>query len=713
MADEFDALIERVDDAGLRSELGAQIDRLRRRREFGLVFESHLPERVRLPDHPIRRGSKVVRRDAPVRETPKQVLSVSGGNAVLEMDGGSEEIGCDQLVVVAEFGEPIYPGFRRVGTIDQGGDKPSQVVIKGENYHSLEALRFSHAGKVDCIYIDPPYNNRSKDWKYNNDYVDKEDVLKHSKWLAMMHRRLMLAQQLLNPDGSALIITIDENEVHHLGILLEQTFPTADVQMVTSVISAKGAVRPGKFARVEEHIFFVTQGSMRIARWSTTMLEGSPNSASEGSDATEDESPVEPEPIEWLGLRRREPSSVRGARPNQFYAIFVHAESGHLHSVGNPIDDDVDRESVEIPRGTVALWPLRPDGTEMLWGLTPDALRDIWSQGFARVSNWQAVKQTGTVKYLPSGTIAMIRNGLIEVTGRAKDGSVEGFYVPQVEKGVPAKRVWAMSSHNAETGGTNILSKLIPGRRFDYPKSLYAVEDTLRFVVGERPDAVILDFFAGSGTTAHAVARLNRQDGGQRQSLLVTNNEVSAAEADELARAGHRQGDPEWERLGIFEYITRPRLEAAITGRTFEGESVKGHYKFIDEFPMGEGFEENVQFLELKYLDVEEVELDLAFEAMAPLLWLRAGGAGPIIDRRCDDTSLPKVFDLTSRYGILFNPDCWRAFVQKLPDTVTMTFVVTDSPSVFASVAAELPSSVEVVRLYENYLSSFVINRGR
>jgi len=218
VADELDALLERVDDAGLRSELLSHIERLRRRRQFGLVFESHLPERVRLPDHPIRRGSKVVRRDAPPKETPQEVLRIKGKKAVVAADGDEEQVACDDLVVVAEFGEPIYPGLRRLGSIDRGGDKPAQVVIKGENYHALEALRFSHAGKVDCIYIDPPYNTGARDWKYDNDYVDADDGYRHSKWLAFMERRLRIAKDLLDPDDSVLIVTIDEKEVHRLGL---------------------------------------------------------------------------------------------------------------------------------------------------------------------------------------------------------------------------------------------------------------------------------------------------------------------------------------------------------------------------------------------------------------------------------------------------------------------------------------------------------------
>lgn len=225
MPNEIDALLARVDDPALRNDLKTQVDRLRQKRQFGLVFEEHLPELVTLPHHPVRRGTKVVRRDDDGAE-PRAVVAVNSGLATLPTDdGGTEDVPTESLVAVAEFGEPIYPGLKRLGSVDRGGDKPAHVVIKGENHHALEALQFTHAGKVDCIYIDPPYNSGARDWKYNNDYVDGDDDYRHSKWLAMMKRRLLVAKELLNPEGSALIVTIDEKEVHRLGVLLDQLFP--------------------------------------------------------------------------------------------------------------------------------------------------------------------------------------------------------------------------------------------------------------------------------------------------------------------------------------------------------------------------------------------------------------------------------------------------------------------------------------------------------
>ena len=144
---------------------------------------------------------------------------------------------------VAEYDQPIYAGLKETGRVERGGDKPYQVVINGENYHALETLAFAYTGKVDCIYIDPPYNTGARDWKYNNDYVDGSDAYRHSKWLAFMERRLKLAKQLLNPNDSVLIVTIDEKEYLRLGLLLEQVFRGERIQMVSSVINPAGVSR--------------------------------------------------------------------------------------------------------------------------------------------------------------------------------------------------------------------------------------------------------------------------------------------------------------------------------------------------------------------------------------------------------------------------------------------------------------------------------------
>ena len=543
-----------IENPQLAADLKREVEALSGRRAFGLNFERHIPETVELPGRPVRRGDKV--RFLPDRgEEPTSVdnrlwrvdrISRSGQARVADLVRQQDPEGelemasrpVEDLVVIAEFRDPIYPGLVSTGKVERGGDRPFHTVISAENFHALQVLLYTHEGKVDAIYIDPPYNTGARDWKYNNDYVDNDDAYRHSKWLAMMDRRLKLAKRLLNSESSVLIVAIDEREVHRLALLLEQKFQGADIQMVTSVISAKGVVRPGKFSRIEEHLFVVTVGSAAAHPWFRNMLDPIKNDKGQMAG------------LEWLGLRRREPTSRRGERPRQFYPIFVDTQTNTLHSIGDPVADDVDRHSVIAPEGTHAVWPVKPDGTEMLWGLTPSVLRRNWRDGFVRVS------RKGTVQYLQTGTITDIADGTIAVTGRAKDGSVLGSKPVDDDTPTP-KRVWNVPSHNAEKGGTRILSKLIPGRRFPYPKSLYAVEDILRFFLAETRDAVVLDFFAGSGTTAHAVMRLNLQDRGRRQCIGITNNEVAPDQEDELRRQGLRPGDPEWERWGICEYITK------------------------------------------------------------------------------------------------------------------------------------------------------------
>lgn len=166
----------------------------------------------------------------------------------------------EDLILVAEFRDRIYPGLRPNGTVEHGGDKPFHTVINGENFHVLEQLTFTHAGSVDAIYIDSPYNTGARDWKYNNDYVEGDDLYRHSKWLAFMERRLILAKRLLKPDDSVLIVTIDEKEYLRLGLLLEQTFLEAEIQMLSVAISPSGNARTGGSRRSDEYVFIVSFG---------------------------------------------------------------------------------------------------------------------------------------------------------------------------------------------------------------------------------------------------------------------------------------------------------------------------------------------------------------------------------------------------------------------------------------------------------------------
>jgi adenine-specific DNA-methyltransferase len=602
--------------------------------------------------------------------------------------------------VITDFGEPVLPGFQDLGSIERGGDKPHHVVINGENHHALEALRFTHTSKIDCIYIDPPYNSGARDWKYNNDYVDDTDAYRHSKWLAFMERRLKLAKDLLNPDDSVLIVTIDEKEYLRLGLLLEQTFSAARVRMISSEISRKGSARADDFARVDEYIYVLMFGAARVA---ALFVEGMSVAPAGGRKQVAE--------VTWESMLRRGTGSKRADSKLKFYPVLVDPTTRSVIGCGETLPAHQHPTDYAPPNGLVAVWPLRSNGAEGRWQLNRASFAERLAAGHIKAGRFN---RDGTVAilYLPSGLRAAIASGRVIRSGTDSNGGPQFAWVDTDDATGRPKTQWSAVSHNASENGTALLQKMLPERRFPFPKSLYAIEDVLRLFVNSNPGAVVLDFFAGSGTTAHAVARLNRQDGGARQCILVTNNEVSVDEARDLRQRGLRPGDTEWEEQGIFEYITRPRVTAAITGKTPDGEPIAGDYRFTDEFPMADGFEENVAYLELRYLDADDIDLGQAFDEMAPLLWLRAGGQGPIV-RRIDDAGAPLPYSWTDRYGVLFDEDRWRSFVSARPETAQAAFIVTYSPTVFAGIAAELPPSMDTIRLYDTYLSMFLPERGR
>jgi len=698
-------------DARLAADLAREYKILSERRAFGLNFERHVPETVDLPGRTIRRGDKVrflPERGAPAERVDRRlwrVASIAGRDHArvaslirqTSPDGGRETDArlVDDLIVVAEFRDPIYPGLASTGRLDRGGDKPFHAVINAENFHALQALLYTHEGKVDAIYIDPPYNSGARDWKYNNDYVDGEDLYRHSKWLAFMERRLVLAKRLLKPEDSVLIVTIDEREIHRLGLLIEQVFPGAKTQMVTIAINHRGVARNREFTRVEEYAFFIFFGSAGPALTNDDLLTEERPSA-DGDEA-----------VRWERLIKGSNEARRQDRPNLFYPVYIDPVAKRIVEIGAAPPADMPRDNVKTPDGLVAVWPLARNGTEKRWQLAPETLANLASKGIAKVGAYDRRNDRWTILYLNRGQLERIDRGEIAVTGRDGNGVLE---LEQVERSKRAgMTVWNRARHNAGYYGSGVLTALIPGRKFPFPKSLYAVEDALRFAVANKPSAIVLDFFAGSGTTAHAIMRLNRQDNGRRQCISVTNNEVSADEQAALGERGLRPGDAEWEALGICDYITEPRLRAAVTGRTPEGQSVRGDYKFTDEFPMSEGFEENIEFFRMTYEAPRAVAHNRAFEAIAPLLWLRAGSQGRRID------SVANGFQVADTYGVLFDLDASAAFVEAMnkAESVRVAFIITDDEYGYQMVCAELPAELESVRIYESYLTNFAVNTAR
>lgn len=716
-------------------QLGTDLDRefkiLSSRLPFGLNFERHSPEAVELPLRPVRKGDKV--RVLPPRDSTKKgdprlwlVRAIHKANktAELELLGAAENelhtVALQDLIVVAEFRDTIYPGLVSTGKVQRGDDKPFHTVINGENYHVLKALTYTHRGKVDAIYIDPPYNTGAKDWKYNNDYVEKDDLYRHSKWLAMIERRLLVAKELLNPADSVLIVTIDEKEYLRLGLLLEQLFPAARMQMISSSINPKGSARGKEFYRVDEYIFFLAFGQAVVQDFlipglCITKADASKEDDSEEGDSDRDEESPEDESAEdnvlpdvrWASLLRSGSGAQREESHLKFYPIYVDLKLKKIIGCGDPLPlgehPEPDREDSSIR----SCWPMRQDGSEGRWQLKVDSFRTLLNDGHVKIGSIGAEKIT--FYYLMEGQRKKLGTGELIVTGQDEYGGIIVAYAHADSISGRPKTQWMATSHSATDHGTSMLRKVIPKRAFPYPKSVYAVEDALRFFIGNKKDCIVVDFFSGSGTTAHAVMRLNRQDNGMRQCISVTNNEVAAEEQAKLRKKGLRPGDSEWERWGICDFITKPRVAAVITGKTPDGKSIKGDYKFTDVFPMAEGFEENAEFFTLTYETPISVSHNLAFVRIAPLLWLRAGARGKRIDK------LPSGgWAVVDAYGLLTEVDAATPFIKAVNKAkdLRVAFIVTDDDRRFQAIAKRLSDGVEPVRLYESYLTNFSFANG-
>ena len=684
--------------AKLNPELARQIQKYVKDHSYGLVFEHNLPEAVRLYKKQPAVGDTVNilaprgQKETEENSVPWCVKYIDNGIAYLEHDGEAKDVPLEDICVFVSYRDVIYPGLKEIDRVERGNpEDPYHMVINSENYHALEALTYAYAGKVDCIYIDPPYNGEQKDWKYNNDYVGKEDKYKHSKWLAFMERRLKLAKQLLNPKDSVLIVTIDEKEYLRLGCLLEDVFPEARIQMISDVINPRGATRDGSFSRTDEYIFIVQMGTNSVFY------------------PTKGEKHY----VEWYRLRRTDHESRRGTvkgGTQQFYPIYVDEKTKKIVHIGEPLPANQDRNTVPQIEGAVAVFPIKNDGTEMNWGVTPETLKVLMENHFVRVKkNTKGKPQQYLIHYISYVQIDAIKEGKARIEGYNNDGTA--IVVEEEGHIVRPGSAWNIPSHNAGTYGSEILAGIIGEKRFTFPKSLYSVVDVLRYFISDKPNALIVDFFAGSGTTLHAVNLLNAEDGGHRRCICVTNNEVSEAEEKKFVADGLRPSDHDWEKYGIANYVTWPRTVCSIEGHDVNGKPLEGDYgkpsKDIDlgySLPKADGFKANAVFCELTYESAWPIRLDNAFNAIAPILWMQAGCQGPIIRK------IGKSYLTTDYYGVLFDYGQASKFCEKVKNTPTIktVFVVTDDQRRYSNMCKRLPE-IEVHRLYETFLRTFEI----
>lgn len=697
-------LISQIQDETLRNRIQEEVSKMAKQKKFGLVFEEHMPESTPLYDMPIKRGCNVMRRDSKDDKSIYVVLKVEGDTAVCVKPEQKDEAVTFELkdiVRVAEFGKPIYPYLKPLDSVCNAPDSDLwHTLIEADNYHALQLLEYLYAGKVDCIYIDPPYNTGAKDWKYNNDYVDGNDAYRHSKWLSFMQRRLQLAKKLLNPANSVLIVTIDEKEYLHLGCLMEEMFSEANMQMISSAINGKGVARNSEFARVNEYVYIVRFGECGV-------------------------NPL-PLPDEWIGnvktsttkqvrwgsLMRSGSGALRSDSPGCFYPIFISKDKKHFCGAGEVVPAEVDRSTVEVPEGIIALFHVHDDGVEGRWQYSRDKFLEIQRKGYVRISTQTANGKEATLRYISEGWQKKVESGQITVLGRAEDGSVIIDDSDYEKEFIPGNQWW-IPAHDATEFGSKLLTNFI-GKRFSFPKSLYAVHDVIRFFVTNNPNALIVDFFAGSGTTMHAVNLLNAEDGGHRRCIMVTNNEVSADEAKMLKDKGYQPGDAEWEKLGIAHYVTWPRTVCSIKGQDVNGAPLKGNYLGSEPpIHMADGFKANAAFFKLGFLDPTAVSLGMRFSEMLPTLWLKTGAKG-----KCPELTGEQMPDMLilpeNQFAVLINENTFADFAEKLAEhpEIQTVFLATDYEVNYQSMVKNL--NVEnAYQLYRDYLDHFRVNRGR
>jgi adenine-specific DNA-methyltransferase len=373
-------LLRQITDPTLRERLTAEVNRMSKNKKFGLVFEEHVPECTPLYGVPVRRGATVARKTGKVNDI-YTVKKITGDTVVCvsKLTHELSEIPLCELVSVAQFGEPIFPSLEPIDKVTNAPDDSLwHTIIEADNYHALQLLEYLYEGQVDCIYIDPPYNTGARDWKYNNDYVDSADAWRHSKWLSMMQKRLKIAKRILNPDTGVLIVTIDEHEIHHLRVLLQEMFPEFYIQMTTAVINPKG-VTQGRFSRVEEYAVYCFAPNAYVADSNDNLLN-----------------PPDPDrKPRWKGLLRSGTDALRSDRESMFYPVLIDSERQAIVSAGSfmPIGDNpVLGEKID---GYDVAWPIRRDGSLGRWSVGNETLNELISKGYVSCGKYDTLEKLG------------------------------------------------------------------------------------------------------------------------------------------------------------------------------------------------------------------------------------------------------------------------------------------------------------------------------
>ncbi len=429
--------------------------------------------------------------------------------------------------------------------INNSTEDTYNFLLEGDNLHSLKLLEKTHSGKIDAIYIDPPYNTGNRDFVYQDDKIGRDDGYRHSKWLSFISERLRVARQLLSDNG-AIFISIDDNEIANLRLLCDSIFGEENfVNQITLLCNPKGRSQDKYFATCHEYLLV----------YSKTILPKGSFSIDKTDDKIDKDYNKEDERGKYrlLELRNTHREFDRNNRPNLYYPIYVSPESPNGSTVSLSADD----------YHTLAVYPMWPDGHEGCWTwgqtLSQDDIHLLVGQ--KKGKTWKIYRKA----YAVSGDGAVAKQKMFSIWREPEFYTEKG----QVEFG----KIFLGSSKND----------------FPQPKAVEYIKAIIRTM--QNHNGIVLDFFAGSGTTGQAVLELNKEDGGNRKFILCTNNEA-----------------------GICENITYPRIKTVISGIREDGSTYSN------------GIPANLKYYRTSFVSKDEEYLsDALLEHIAEMIQLECG----------------------------------------------------------------------------------------
>jgi adenine-specific DNA-methyltransferase len=412
----------------------------------------------------------------------------------------------DKIENVVEQSKSKVPVLKEVikSRIDLSEKYPNNLMIEGDNYLTLSVLNYTHKNSVDLIYIDPPFNTGARDWKYNNDYVDSEDTYRHSKWLSFMKHRLTLAKELIKDTGF-IACAIDHYELFTLGVLMDKIFGEQNRIGIVTVVHKPEGRQFANFLSPSNEFMLIYARNRQKASFRDVVLD---KEKEKEFDQIDDKGNYKLKNFIRLTDGKY---SLRENKPEGFYPIYV--------------SKDLKQFSLEKKNGFNKALPITDKGVERVWKTFGD---------------------TFMKKLKDDAIVAKKENGRIVLYEKLRPSQV---FVTH----------WIKKDYHGYHFGTKVLEDILgSAKQFEFPKSLNLITDIVKLMT--KKDAVVLDFFAGSGTTGHAVLEMNKIDGGNRKFILCTNNE------------NNNGGNG-----GIADSVCYPRIKAIIKGyKNKKGEKVKG-----------------------------------------------------------------------------------------------------------------------------------------